>query len=203
VLPAKARDEQGAALFTLSNGGLAAEASIGGQKFQLRDLAPLKTRAAVTVRGYRLHVIALLSVILLALVHAAPSFARGLPADLRGLSPDPAARTSGITTLLMADLVPSLRTSPGTPPCLVGVCQPVVAVPGFEPRWDARGRRTELFLSLLGRMDVGAISSAARWIAATGVTADYRMPDRAQALQFNVSMRWRIGAFGGPLAWME
>lgn len=155
------------------------------------------------VRGYVLQVMALLSVLLLALVHGMPSLVAGLPADLRGLPAEPAARTPGITTLLMADPAPTSRTSPGTSPCASDVCQPVVAVPGFEPRWDARGRRTELFLSMLARMDLGAPSSAARWIAATGVSVDYRIPDRAQALQFNVSMRWRIGAFGTPLAWTE
>lgn len=150
-----------------------------------------------------MHVIALLSIFLLAFVHAAPSLAGGLPADLRGLPADLAARTPGTTTLFMADPASTSRTSPGAPPCAADVCQPVVAVPGFEPRWDAHGRRTELFLSMLARMDLGAPSSAARWIAAMGVSVDYRMPDRAQPLQLNVSMRWRTCAFGTPLAWAE
>jgi hypothetical protein len=148
-------------------------------------------------------VIAILSVLLLAVIHAAPTFVGGLPVDLRGPTAGPPSRTPGITTLLMADPAQTLRTSPGRPPCAGDVCQPVVAVPGFEPRWDGRGRRTELFLSMLARVDLGAATSVARWIAGTGVSVDCRMPDRAQALQFNVSMRWRIGAFGTPLAWME
>lgn len=166
-------------------------------------LAPLKSRAARAVGGHSLEVIALLSVFLLALAHTVPTFVGRLPADLRGLTVGPAARTPGLTTLLTADAASTLRTSPGRPPCAGDVCQPVVAVPGFEPRWDARGRRTELFLSMLARVDLGAASSVARWIAGTGVSVDCRMPDRAQALQFNVSMRWRIGALGTPRAWME
>jgi hypothetical protein len=138
-------------------------------------------------------VIALLSVFLLVLVHAAPSLVQGEPADL-------AARTQAMARALTVDSVSTSRTSPGRPHCALDVCAPVVNVPGFEPRWDIRGRRTELFLSMLDRMDLGAISSTARWIAATGVTVDYRLPDREQALQVNVYMRWRIDAFGAPVA---
>jgi hypothetical protein len=138
-------------------------------------------------------VIALLSIFVLALVHTVPSFVPGVPADL-------AARTKALASSLMVDSASTSRTSPGRPLCALDVCQPVVDVPGFEPRWDLRGRRTELFLSLLDRMDLGTISSAARWIAATGVTVDYRLPDREQVIQVNVYMRWRIDAFGTPLA---
>jgi len=165
-----------------------------------------------------------LSVLLLVLVHAVPSFAGGLPADvvrlpaaldrlpaalgrvpadLGRLPANLAARAPAMADLFMADSASTSPTSPGWPPCAVDVCQPVVAVPGFEPRWDVRGRRTDLFLSMLSRMDLGVPSSVARWVALTGVTVDYRMPDRTQRLQFNVFMRWRIGAFGAPLAWKE
>ncbi len=137
--------------------------------------------------------IALLSVFLLVLVQTVPSLVRVVPADL-------AARTKALASSLMVDSVSTSRTSPERPLCALDVCQPVVNVPGFEPRWDVRGRRTELFLSLLDRMDLGAISSTARWIAATGVTVDYRLPDREQAIQVDVYMRWRIDAFGTPLA---
>ena len=156
-------------------------------------MRPAETWAAGTVPRYVSHVIAILSAFLLVLVHTVPSLVRGVPADL-------AARTKAIASLLMVDAVSTSRTSSGTPLCVLEVCQPVVNVPGFEPRWDVRGRRTELFLSLLDRMDLGVVSSTARWIAATGVTVDYRLPDREQAIQVNVFMRWRIDAFGAPVA---
>ncbi len=140
--------------------------------------------------------IAILSVFLLVLVHTAPSLVRAVPADL-------AARTKAMAASLLVDSLPTSGTSPGQPLCVLGVCQPVVVVPGFEPRWDARGSRTELFLSLLNRMDLGAVSSTARWIGGTGVTVDYRLPDRQQAVQVNVAMRWHIDAFGAPLARAE
>jgi hypothetical protein len=114
-----------------------------------------------------------------------------LPADLR-LPADLEARAPAMAALFMADSASTSPTSPGRLPPTVDVCQPVVAVPGFEPQWDVRGRRTELFLSMLARMDLGAPSSVARWVALTGVTVDYRIPDRTQALQFNVFWRWRI-----------
>ena len=140
--------------------------------------------------------IAILSVFLLVLVHTAPSLVRAVPADL-------AARTKAMAASLLVDSLPTSGTSAGQPLCVLGVCQPVVVVPGFEPRWDARGSRTELFLSLLNRMDLGAVSSTARWIGGTGVTVDYRLPDRQQAVQVNVAMRWHIDAFGAPLARAE
>lgn len=139
--------------------------------------------------------IALLSIVLLAIVHSAPSHVRRVPVDL-------AVPTPGMADLLMVESGSALRVAP-RPLCALDVCPPVVDVPGLEPRWDVHGGRTELLLSLLDRMDLGGLSGAARWIAATGLTVDYRLPDRAQAVQVSVYMRWRIDAFASPLARAE
>jgi hypothetical protein len=106
-------------------------------------------------------------------------------------------RTPAMAGSLMAESASTSQTSPAQPLCALDVCQPVVYVSDFAPRWDTRGRRTEVLLALLDRMDLGALSSAARWIVATGI------PERAQAVQVNVTMRWRIGAFGAPLGRTE
>jgi hypothetical protein len=60
------------------------------------------------------------------------------------------------------------------PPCALDICQPRVAVPGYEPRLDQQGRRTELFLALLDRVQFEPIASMAWAIAATGVRLDFR-----------------------------
>jgi hypothetical protein len=142
------------------------------------------------------HVIALLNLILLAIVHTAPRVARDVPADLT-------ARTPAMGNSLILDSVASFENFQNWPPCTFDLCQPIVNVPGFEPQWDYHGRRTELFLSLVDRMDLGALSSAARWISARGLTVDYRPPDRARAVQVNVFMRWRIDAFSVPIVLAE
>ncbi len=60
------------------------------------------------------------------------------------------------------------------PPCVLDVCQPRVAVPGYEPVLDTRGRRTELFLALLDRVHFEPVASLAWAFAATGVRLDFR-----------------------------
>jgi len=92
-----------------------------------------------------------------------------------------------------------------TPACLDDVCQPRVALPGVDPSFDLRGKRTEFALAVLDRLDAGAISDVARTIALTGVRVDYTPPQgldtRAGFGSFNVFVRWRIDAFGTP-SWL-
>lgn len=59
------------------------------------------------------------------------------------------------------------------PPCSGDVCQPRVSVPGYEPKLELRGKRTELFLALLDRVHIEPIASLAWAVAATGVRLDY------------------------------
>ncbi len=79
--------------------------------------------------------------------------------------------------------------------CFYDTCQPVVSVPGFEPRLDLRGRRTELFLAMLDRLDLGPVNDVARFVASTGVRVDYT-PER----KLRVWLRWRIGPYGEPVS---
>ena len=134
---------------------------------------------------------ALLPLILLVIVRTAASLVRDEPADL-------AAGTLTTGSSLMLDSAITLEKFRSRPDRACDWCQPTVNVPGFETQWDVRGGRTEVVLSLLDRMDVGTLSSVARWIAARGLAVDYRTPNRAQAVQVSVSMRWRIDAFGAP-----
>ena len=70
---------------------------------------------------------------------------------------------------------PELALPPGAepPPCAGDVCQPRVSVPGFEPKLEMRGKRTELFLALLDHVHFEPIATLAWAIAATGVRLDY------------------------------
>src|SRR5512136_3028214 len=67
--------------------------------------------------------------------------------------------------------------SPWTPPACIGdTCQPVVSVPGFEPRIDVRGKRTEFFVSTLERMDAGLVAVVARSMSTAGVRLEFSPP---------------------------
>ncbi len=58
------------------------------------------------------------------------------------------------------------------PPCLGEICQPRVAVPGFEPRYG-RAHRSELFVLALTRAHVEPIATIAWALAATGLRFDW------------------------------
>lgn len=97
------------------------------------------------------------------------------------------------------------RTQAGEPPppCMDDVCQPRVALPGVDPSFDIRGKRTEFALAVLDRLDAATISDVARAIAMTGVRFDYTPPHgldaRAGFGSVNLFVRWRLDAFGTPL----
>lgn len=61
------------------------------------------------------------------------------------------------------------------PPCLGDVCQPVVSVPGFEPRYG-RAHRSELFVLALERARVEPLATVAWALVATGLRFDWSPP---------------------------
>ncbi len=100
-------------------------------------------------------------------------------------------------------LDPTARSRAGGPICSGDVCQPVVSVPGFEQDAGWRGRRTELFVSLLTRAHVEPIASMAWALLATGLRLDWSPPifdGNAGARGWGsvvVGLRLRIDAQGG------
>jgi hypothetical protein len=94
----------------------------------------------------------------------------------------------------------------GGPACIGEVCQGAVSLPGANPTYDGAGRRTELALAVIDRMDLGALSSIARTAAVSGLRVDYR-PPQLEALgggkgggygKVKVVLRWRLDAFLVP-----
>jgi hypothetical protein len=96
---------------------------------------------------------------------------------------------------------------PWSPPACIGdTCQPRVSVPGFEQRIDMRGKRTELFVAALERMDAGIVATVARSMAVAGVRLEYRPPQLQQALpgrpgagRLELLVRWRLDAWNDPV----
>lgn len=60
----------------------------------------------------------------------------------------------------------------GAAPCLGEICQPRVAVPGFEPRYG-RAHRSELFVLALTRARMEPLASVAWALTATGLRFDW------------------------------
>ncbi|HEY6107180.1 MAG TPA: hypothetical protein VIV59_14440 [Anaeromyxobacteraceae bacterium] len=96
------------------------------------------------------------------------------------------------------------------PPCSGEVCQPQVAVPGYEPRFSTRGLRTRLTLEALDALRLEPVATVAWWLASTGVRLDYTPAALDAAANgggvgvahFQVLLRWRMDAWGSP-AFME
>jgi hypothetical protein len=95
------------------------------------------------------------------------------------------------------------------PACRAEFCQPRVAIPGNEPRFDSRGKRTEMALAAVDGLRLGVVSSAARAANAAGVRVDY-LPSQLDTLsagrggfgKLSVGVRWRLDAWSGP-TWLE
>jgi len=93
------------------------------------------------------------------------------------------------------------------PACRAEFCQPRVSIPGQEPRFDTRGKRTEMALAAIDRLQLGAISSLARAANTAGVRVDYVPPQldawsggRGGGLgKLAVAVRWRLDAWHGPV----
>jgi hypothetical protein len=140
-------------------------------------------------------------VALTALLAAAPTFR---PAPGR-IGPDGglASSASALRIAVGPSAVPVLpmpgdRPGASGPACLGDVCQPVVSVPGFEPRW--RKSRNELALGLLERADIQPISALAARIARSGIQLDFAPaaldPSGARHGwgRLVVGYRWQLGA---------
>jgi hypothetical protein len=63
-------------------------------------------------------------------------------------------------------------TDASAPVCSGDVCQPVVVVPGYEPRYG-RVHRSEAFVALLTRARLEPIATIAWALVSTGVRFDY------------------------------
>ncbi|HET8539852.1 MAG TPA: hypothetical protein VFL83_08275 [Anaeromyxobacter sp.] len=104
--------------------------------------------------------------------HAAAALSRAAfhrPADLTLHLRDGALRDPGVT----ADATPGRDGAP--PPCAGDVCQPAVAVPGFELR-PGPFHRSELFVLALGRAHVEPLATIAWALVATGLRLDWSPP---------------------------
>lgn len=136
--------------------------------------------------------------------------ATGSPAD-EGLAP---VRTPNLHLFVqLSDRSPGLagfavRQHGAPPPCADDVCQPRVAVPGYEPQFSIRGKRTELALRLLDRTRIEPLATVVRLMALSGIRLDYSPAQfDSGALEsgrggwghFQVLLRWRIAADGTPV----
>jgi hypothetical protein len=100
------------------------------------------------------------------------------------------------------------RGDAGGPACSGEVCQPVVAVPGYEPRYSIRGKRTELTLRVLEKARLEPFATAAFWLAASGLRLDYTPPQLSPGSyppgysgwgRASIWLRFRIDATGTPV----
>jgi len=92
------------------------------------------------------------------------------------------------------------------PACRAEFCQPRVAIPGREPQFDSRGKRTELALAAIDRLQAGTVSSLARAANTAGLRVDYLPPQldgtnggRGGFGKLSVGLRWRLDAWHGPV----
>ncbi|HSN93205.1 MAG TPA: hypothetical protein VLS93_18390 [Anaeromyxobacteraceae bacterium] len=118
----------------------------------------------------------------------------------------PIARGGGEGALAFA--AESTRGDERAPACSGEVCQPIVAVPGFEPRFSIRGKRTELTLRALEKARLEPFATVAFWLAAAGLRLDYTPPQLAPGSypvgysgwgRVSIWLRWRIDATGVPV----
>lgn len=96
----------------------------------------------------------------------------------------------------------------GPPPCVGDVCQPRVALPGYEPRVSTRGKRTELAAHLLDRANLEPLASISHFLLVTGLRLDVTLAalDRSRLTNgsagwghVQLMLRWRIDPVGKPV----
>lgn len=141
-------------------------------------------------------------VALLALLAAAPP---------PGEAPSPPATVWRPLPQLAPSLAPEASgrdLGTATPACSGEVCQPRVAVPGFQPQVSMRGKRTELVLALLDHARIEPLATVVWMIAATGLRVDYTPAIFDQGGtsyghggwgHLQVLLRWRIDAVNAPV----
>ena len=135
--------------------------------------------------------------------------ASGPAGDLASAAPAPSASVMRLVLPPWAPVATSPRAGPGAPACSGDVCQPRVAVPGFEPKLTMRGKRTELALALLDHARVEPLATLVWVMAATGLRLDYTpaVLDEGGGLSYGhggwghlqVLLRWRIDAESAPV----
>ncbi|BDG05961.1 hypothetical protein [Anaeromyxobacter oryzae] len=130
------------------------------------------------------------------------------PADLR-LAIRPALSDVAPAALDASFLRSPERSVP--PPCLADVCQPRVAVPGFDLRAPVTDKRAEPALRLLDRARLEPLAplATAGWLlAGTGIHLDYTPPQLANPVDaarggwghVELLLRWRIDAWNAPVS---
>jgi hypothetical protein len=109
---------------------------------------------------------------------------------------------------MRAPLATDVGTADGEAPACVGdVCQPRVAVPGYEPKISSRGKRTELAAHLLDRARLEPLASISHFLVATGLRFEFTPAalDRSTPRvaggwgRAQLSLRWRIDASLRPV----
>lgn len=137
---------------------------------------------------------------------ALQSLATGALAVPAALRPLRLVAPSG-ASLLGAGAVP-LASGGGAPACLGDVCQPRVSVPGYDPRYDFKGRRTDLALDYVRKLGPGPIAAVAAAVARIGVRVAFDPtrfePGHAPLAhagwgRFEVLVRWRLDALNAPV----
>jgi hypothetical protein len=117
---------------------------------------------------------ALATALLLGVPHATPAAARPRTAFLR--TPDLALHLGPGASDDRRFAASPERAREATPSaCLGDVCQPVVAVPGYEPRYG-RVHRSELVVLALQRAHVEPLASLSWALVATGLRLDWSPP---------------------------
>jgi hypothetical protein len=118
----------------------------------------------------------------------------------------PAWAHPGVPAPPVAQLVAQGPSGSDNPACRAEFCQPRVSIPGQEPRFDTRGKRTEMALAALDRLQLGTLSTLARAANTAGVRVDYLPPQldsmssgRGGFGKLAVGVRWRLDAFHGPV----
>jgi hypothetical protein len=91
----------------------------------------------------------------------------------------------------------------GMPPCLADVCQPRVAVPGYEPHYDTRNRGNGLIVFASQQKQLGAVASFAGLADTMGLRAQYLTGGALGSgpggkSMVTVGLRWRLDAWQTP-----
>jgi len=115
--------------------------------------------------------------------------------------------SSSAAFAMRAPLATDVGTADGEAPACVGdVCQPRVAVPGYEPKLSTRGKRTELAAHLLDRARLEPLASISHFLVATGLRFEFtpaaldRSTPRAGGWgRAQLSLRWRIDSSLRPV----